>query len=110
MGADLLQALKVLTELGVKTVGNDLVVLAIGDVALSVKEPRGDLVLGRGLEDGNNALQLLGGELTSTNKKMSALPLGFGHNCPGLCNVFPNRFHSQILLRWCILSCRIFES
>ena len=71
MGADLLQALKVLTELGVKTVGNDLVVLAIGDVALSVKEPRGDLVLGRGLEDGNNALQLLGGELTSTKKNVS---------------------------------------
>jgi hypothetical protein len=66
VGADLLQALKVLTELGVKTVGDDLAVLAVGDVALSVKEPSGDLVLGRGLEDGNDALQLFGGELTST--------------------------------------------
>lgn len=66
VGADLLQALKVLTGLGVKRVGNNLGVLAIGDVALSVEEPRRNLVLGRGLEDGDNALQLFGGELTST--------------------------------------------
>jgi hypothetical protein len=66
VGADLLQALEILTDLGVETVGDNLGVLAIGDVALSVKEPRGDLVLGRGLEDGDDALQLFGGELTST--------------------------------------------
>ena len=66
VGADLLEALEILTELGVKTVGNNLGVLAIGDVALSVEEPRRDLVLGRGLEDGHDALELFGGELTST--------------------------------------------
>lgn len=39
VGADLLQALKVLTDLGVEAVGDDLGVLAIDDVALSVEEP-----------------------------------------------------------------------
>lgn len=66
MGADLLQALKVLTQLAVETVGDNLGVLAVGDVALSVQEPRGDLVLGRGLEDGDDALKLFGGQLTGT--------------------------------------------
>lgn len=39
VGADLLQALEVITELGVDTVGEDLRVLAVDNVALSVKEP-----------------------------------------------------------------------
>lgn len=65
VGADLLQALKVLTELAVQAVGNNLRVLAVGDVALSVQEPRGDLVLSGGLEDGDDTLELFGGEFTS---------------------------------------------
>ena len=44
VSADLLQALEVLTELGVDTVGEDLVVLAVDNVALPVEEPGGDLV------------------------------------------------------------------
>lgn len=39
VGPDLLQALEVITELGVDTVGKDLRVLAVDNVALSVKEP-----------------------------------------------------------------------
>lgn len=39
VGPDLLQALEVITELGVDTVGEDLRVLAVDNVALSVKEP-----------------------------------------------------------------------
>lgn len=39
VGPDLLQALKVITELGVDTVGEDLRVLAVDNVALSVEEP-----------------------------------------------------------------------
>lgn len=39
MGTDLLQALEIITELGVDSVGQDLVVLAIDNVALSVEEP-----------------------------------------------------------------------
>ena len=37
--ADLLQALQVITELGVDTVGEDLGVLAVDNVALTVEEP-----------------------------------------------------------------------
>lgn len=69
VGADLLQALEILTDLAVEGVGDDLGVLAIGDVALSVEEPGGDLVLGGGLEDGDDTLELFGGEFTSAVKR-----------------------------------------
>ena len=46
VSADLLEALEVLTELGVDTVGEDLRVLAVDNVALPVEEPGGDLVCG----------------------------------------------------------------
>lgn len=65
VGADTLETLEILTGLAVETVGNDLGVLAIGDVALSVQEPCWDLVLGGALEDGDHSLELFGGELTS---------------------------------------------
>lgn len=39
VGADLLQALEIITELGVDTVGQNLVVLAVDNVTLSVEEP-----------------------------------------------------------------------
>lgn len=63
VSADLLEALEILTELGVDTVGEDLAVLAVDNVALPVEEPGGDLVLGGVLDDGNNALKLFGGKL-----------------------------------------------
>lgn len=44
VSTDLLEALEVVTELGVNTVGEDLGVLAIDDIALPVEEPGGDLV------------------------------------------------------------------
>jgi hypothetical protein len=81
VGADLLEALEILTELGVETVGDNLGVLAIGDVALSVKEPGGDLVLGGGLEDGDDTLELFGGELTSTREIILSDLLFFVENC-----------------------------
>jgi hypothetical protein len=64
VGADLLQALQVLTELAVDAVGEDLVVLAVHDVALSVEEPGGDLVLGGVLDDCDDTLELFGCEFT----------------------------------------------
>jgi hypothetical protein len=64
VGTDLLQALEIITELGVDTVGKNLRVLAIDNVALPVEEPRGDLVGGGVLDDSDQALKLLGGELT----------------------------------------------
>lgn len=78
VGADLLQALKVLTELGVNTVGEDLTVLAVDDVALSVQEPGWDLVLSWVLDDGNDALELFGGEFTGTGICMLDLVLETG--------------------------------
>ena len=65
VGADLLEALQILTELGVDAVGQDVGVLAVDDVALSVQEPGGDLVLGGVLDDGDDTLELFGGKLTS---------------------------------------------
>lgn len=71
VGADLLQALEILTHLAVQVVGDNLGVLAIGDVALSVQEPGGDLVLGRVLEDGDDTLKLFGGKLTGAAERES---------------------------------------
>lgn len=64
VGADLLEALEIVAELGGDTVGEDLAVLAVDNVALSVEEPRGDLVLGGVLDDGDDTLELFRGELT----------------------------------------------
>ena len=66
VSADLLQALKIITELRVNTVGEDLAVLAVDNVVLSVEHPGGDLVGGRVLDDGNETLKLLRGELSGT--------------------------------------------
>lgn len=66
VAADLLEALKILTELGVNTVGEDLGVLAVNDIALPVEEPGGDLVLGRVLDDGDDTLKLFSGKLSGT--------------------------------------------
>ena len=66
VSADLLEALKIVTELGVDTVGENLVVLAVDDIALSVEEPGWDLVLGWVLDDGDDALELFGSKLTGT--------------------------------------------
>jgi len=60
--ADLLQALQVLTQLRVDGVGEDVLVLAVDDVALTVEEPGRDLVLGGVLDDGDDALEFFGGE------------------------------------------------
>lgn len=76
VSADLLEALEILTELGVDTVGEDVGVLAIDDIALSVDEPGRDLVLGGVLEDGDDSLELFGGELTSA-VKMSVFSSSF---------------------------------
>ena len=66
VGADTLETLKILTGLAVEGVGDNLGVLAIGDVALSVQEPCRDLILGGVLEDGDHTLEFFGGKLTST--------------------------------------------
>ena len=66
MSTDLLQAFQIITELGVDTVGENLRVLAIDDIALTIEEPGWDLVLGGVLDDGDNSLEFFRGELTGT--------------------------------------------
>jgi hypothetical protein len=65
MSSDLLQALQIITKLGIDTVGENLRVFAIDDIALSVKEPGWDLVLSGVLDDGDDSLELFRGEFTS---------------------------------------------
>jgi hypothetical protein len=66
VGTDLLETLKVLTELVVKLVDKQVGVLALSEVTLSVKEPAGDLVLRGVLDDGDNSLELFDSEFTSS--------------------------------------------
>lgn len=66
VGSDLLQSLQVISQLGLQVVGQDVVVLTVNLVLLSVQEPRWDLVLGWVLHDGDNSLQLFLGQLTGT--------------------------------------------
>lgn len=65
VGADLLQSLEIITELAVDTVGENLVVLAVDNVTLSVEEPAGNFVLGRVLDDRDNAFELFRSKFAS---------------------------------------------
>ena len=60
----LLQALKVVTELGLQVVGEQLGVLTGLDILLSIQEPHWDLELKRILDDGDDTLNLVVGKLT----------------------------------------------
>lgn len=66
MGADLLQPLQILAQFAVHAVGKHLRVLAVHNVALSIEEPGGNFVLGRVLNNGDNALKLFGRDLSSS--------------------------------------------
>lgn len=64
--AHALHLLDVVTELCIKLVDEQVCVLAVCRVALSVEEPAGDLVLGWVLNDGDDTLELINAELAST--------------------------------------------
>lgn len=64
--SDLLQSLQVVTEFTVETVGKDLGVLSINNIALTIEEPRWNLVLRGVLDDRDDTLKLFGGKLTGT--------------------------------------------
>jgi hypothetical protein len=64
--ADLLEGLQVLTELGRDLVRNNVVRLAVDTVLLPVDHPVRDVESAGVLEDTDDALDLLGGELTGT--------------------------------------------
>lgn len=66
VGSDLLQSLQVISQLRLQTVGQDVVVLTVNLVLLSVQEPGWDLVLSWVLHDGDNSLQFFLGQFTGT--------------------------------------------
>jgi hypothetical protein len=66
MRPDFLQTFQVITEFRIDSVGEDLGVFAVDNIALPVEEPGRDLVLCRVLEDGDDALEFFGGEFTGT--------------------------------------------
>lgn len=66
VSSDLLQSLQVVSQLRLNTVGQDVVVLTVGEVSLSVQEPGWNLVFSWVLHDGHNSLQLLLSQLTSS--------------------------------------------
>ena len=68
---DLLQSLQIVAKLRVDGVGENLAVLAIDDVSLSVQEPCRDLELSRILDDGDETLKLVRVEFTSPNELVS---------------------------------------
>lgn len=68
-------ALEVLTKLVIEVVSDNLGVLAVLDVLLSVQEPVGDLVLTGVLKDNDNTLELFVGKLSSTMLKNKSVTL-----------------------------------
>jgi hypothetical protein len=66
MSADLLQAFQIIAELGIDTVGEDLRVLAIDDIALTIEEPGRDLVLSGVLDNGDDTFEFFGGKFTGS--------------------------------------------
>jgi len=66
MSTDFLQSLEIITELRVNSVSENLRVLAIDDIALTIEEPGWDLVGSWVLNDGDNSLEFFGCEFTGT--------------------------------------------
>ena len=65
VSTNLLESLKIVTELRVDTVGQNLRGLAIDDITLPVQEPCGDLELGGVLDDCDETLEFVRVELSS---------------------------------------------
>lgn len=66
MRADFLQALQILAQFTFHPVGQDLRVLAVYNVALSVQEPCGDFVLGGVVDDGDDSFEFFGGNFSGS--------------------------------------------
>lgn len=70
VGSDLLESFDVVSQLRFQVVGEDVVVLAVGLVLLSVQEPGGDLVVGGVLHDGDDSFQFFLGQFTGSLGKV----------------------------------------
>lgn len=66
VSTDLLQSLKIVTQFRVDRVRENLAVLAIDNIPLSVKEPCGDLELSGVLDDGDDTFKLIRVEFSGT--------------------------------------------
>ena len=82
MGTNLLQSLEVITNLGVNTIREDLRVLSVNDILLSVEEPSGDFELGWVLDDGHKALEFIRVEITSTTNMLERWRNSISENTP----------------------------
>jgi len=68
VAADLLQPLEIVTEFRVDIVGQDLTVLAVHNILLSVQEPERNLELRGVLHDVHDSFELVRVEVTSADK------------------------------------------
>ena len=66
VGSDLLKSFQVISQLRFQVVSQDVVVLTVDLVFLSVQEPGWDLVVTWVLHDGNNSFQFFLGQFTGT--------------------------------------------
>jgi hypothetical protein len=71
MATNLFQTFQIFTDLGVYSVGENLGILSIDDVLLSVQEPRRDFELCRILYDGDNALKFVRIEFSSAIRSIN---------------------------------------
>ena len=72
MSSNLLQALQILTEFRIDTVGENLAVFTIHNIPLSVQKPGGNLILCGILYNRDNPFQFFARKFTSTANTLSA--------------------------------------
>ena len=70
MRTNLLQSFQIFTQLRVHAVRQNLRILSIGDIALSVEKPRRNLVLQWILDDRNDAFKFFACEFTSPARRV----------------------------------------
>ena len=75
MRPDFLQPLQILAQLTVHSVGEDLGIFAVDDVALTIEEPRGDFVLRWVLDDGYYAFEFFRGDVAGSGCLLVILEL-----------------------------------
>ena len=78
MSANLLQSLEILSQFVIHVVGQNLWVLAIHNIALSIKEPSRDLILGWVIYDGDNPFEFFRCNFASSKRDIEiSLTHGF---------------------------------
>lgn len=65
-----LESLNIVSELGVQLIDEEVRVLAIDNISLSVQKPTGNLVLQRVLNDSDDSLELFNGQFTGSLGKI----------------------------------------